>query len=399
MKPANWEDLIEDAKDFNPHEGEEPAPWPAPLDLESLAAREPERPKFILHDWMPCGYATLLAGHGGVGKSGIALHLAVCIAAGVPFFGQELERRRVLYLSCEDREGVLHWRLRRICSHLGLDLATLRGWLDVLDLVGLDTVLWERDPRTGYTVTPSFGRLGDRVKEQQTELLVVDGISDTFAGNENVRTEVKRYVNALVSLIDPERGAVLLVGHIAKLSAATASTSEGYSGSTAWHNSVRARWYLYPETVQAEDGGRPERTGELLLELQKSNLGRTDQEMSFAWDDAAHLFLGRRIEAPGALERGIRDRVEREGIEAAFRACAAATPPISVPAATTGPRTAYHVLSVQKNFPDSLRKKKQDSKRFRRLIEEMRAMGIVREDSIRRASDRHYTVCLALSRS
>ncbi|MCK6385688.1 MAG: AAA family ATPase, partial [Rhodocyclaceae bacterium] len=61
--------------------------WPASLDLEVLAEREPEPPKFIVPDWLPCGYATLLAGHGGVGKSGIALTLAVCIAAGVPFFG------------------------------------------------------------------------------------------------------------------------------------------------------------------------------------------------------------------------------------------------------------------------------------------------------------------------
>ena len=70
--------------------------WPDSLDLEALSELEPEKPRFIIPDWGPVGYAWLFAGHGGVGKSGIALHLAVCLAAGVPFFGIEVELKRVL---------------------------------------------------------------------------------------------------------------------------------------------------------------------------------------------------------------------------------------------------------------------------------------------------------------
>src|SRR5437762_14358171 len=99
--------------------------WPAPLNLRALAERQPQPPRFVLADWLPIGYATLLAGHGGVGKSAIGLHLAVCVAAGLPFFGISTERRRVLYLSCEDRESILHWRLANICAWLGLNLAEL----------------------------------------------------------------------------------------------------------------------------------------------------------------------------------------------------------------------------------------------------------------------------------
>lgn len=369
--------------------------WPL-LDLEALAEREPQRPAFIVGDWLPCGYASLIAGHGGAGKSGIALNLGVCIASGTPFFGMPVERRRVLYLSCEDRENVLHWRLNRICAHVGIGLASLRGWLNVADLVGRDTVLWERDPRTGYTFTSAFAQLGDSVRDSQAELLIVDGISDTFAGNENARGDVKRYVNAILSLVPADRGAALFVGHIAKPTASNAATTEGYSGSTGWHNSVRARWYLYPETTQGQDGGRPEKTGELVLELQKSNLGRADQQMRFHWDESADVFVGRRIEPQGALERSIRDRTEREGIVAALRACAALQPPVSVPAAMTGPRTAYHVLALRPEFPESLKGPgKEKTRRFWRHIEELRAMGNAREGSITRA-DRHRLRTLEL---
>jgi len=121
--------------------------WPAPLDLLALAKREPEPPRAIIGDWLFEGYATLFAGHGGVGKSTIALCLAVCIATGRSFFGLQPQRRRVLYLSCEDRVGVLHWRLARICKYLGIDMASLRGSLDILDLVGHPTILWQRRAR------------------------------------------------------------------------------------------------------------------------------------------------------------------------------------------------------------------------------------------------------------
>jgi hypothetical protein len=96
--------------------------------LEALAEHEPQPPQFIIPDWLPCGYATLLAGHGGVGKSMIALYVAVCIAAGAPFFGLEVQRRRVLFISCEDRTDVLHWRLKRICVHLGIEMASVPSY-------------------------------------------------------------------------------------------------------------------------------------------------------------------------------------------------------------------------------------------------------------------------------
>lgn len=359
--------------------------FPQGLDLEALAQREPARPAFIIPDWLPVGYASLLAGHGGIGKSGIALHLASCIAAGLPFFGMPVERRRVLYLSCEDRENVLHWRLSRVGKHESLSIADLGGWLEIVDLVGHDCVLWERDPRTGYTVTAAFSALEARIREFGAELLVVDGVSDTFGGNENARGEVKRFVHSLVSLVPADRGAVLLVGHVAKPTASAAQTSEGYSGSTAWHNSVRARWYLYPETSAEDEDGRPERTGELLLELQKSNLGRTDLSMRFRWDEAAGMFLGESVGA-SMFDRKERDRGERLGVLQAMQACLAAGD--YVPAATMGQRTAYNVLSKRAGFPDTLRSGKPAKRRFWRVLEELRASGEIEEGSFRR-DDRH----------
>ena len=366
--------------------------WPAPIDLAALAGREPEPPRFIVADWLPAGYATLLAGHGGVGKSAIALHLAVSMALGLSFAGLTVEQRRVLYLSCEDRENVIHWRLERICRELNVSLRELPGLLDIVELVGHDAILWDRDPRTGACFTPAFGQLEMRMRESGAGVLIVDGVTDTFGGNENARTEVKRYVNALLALVPSDTGALLLLGHVAKPTATTAATSEGYSGSTGWHNAVRARWYLYPETERSDETDRPERTGRLALELQKSNLGPVDQAISWRWDAAAHMFLPE--PAPSHFDRTVRERDEQRGILLAMRACADAG--IGIPAATMGRRTGYHVLAAQAACPDSLRGSKAAARRFWRHIEALRAMGHICEGSMRR-SDRHTVATLGLT--
>lgn len=403
-EPPEWateqvpDDLGEIADSGSEARAETPDPhaWPASLDLEALALREPEQPRFIIPDWLPCGYATLLAGHGGIGKSAIALHLAVCTAAGVPFFGLEVARRRVLYLSCEDREAVLHWRLFRICAHLGVDLVSLRGWLEIIDLVGADAILWERDPRTGATVTPGYGRLQERMRDHQTDVLMVDGITDTYAGGEGNRADVKRYVNSLVALIPADTGAVLLIGHVSKPGATAGANGDGYSGTTGWHNAARARWYLYPEATQDEDGERDARTGDLILDLQKSNNGRTDQSVRFSWDHEAHLFIGREIVGATASDRAHRDRIEQKGILAALRACAESVPPIVVPTAMTGQRTAYHVLNQRPEFPASLRAGKPAKRRFWRQIESLRQMHTIEETTYRRIN-RHLAEQITLT--
>lgn len=194
---------------------------------------------------------------------------------------------------------------------------------------------------------------------------------------------MKRYVNALVALIPPDEGAVLLVAHVNKPTAANANTTEGYSGSTAWHNACRARWYLRPETRAGNGHDQAERTGNLLLELQKSNLGRTDQTIRFRWNDSEHLFVGQPIGAATASDRAHRERIEREAILAALCAC-----PDPVPAATTGSRTAFHVLSARPEFPDSLPSGATGRRAFWRQVEALRVMGLIRDEFIRRA-DRH----------
>src|SRR5690606_27637354 len=72
--------------------------------------------------------------------------------------------------------------------------------------------------------------------------------------------------------------ALLLLAHIDKTAARYGSNGESYSGSTAWHNSVRSRLALLPNKAGAV---------ELLHE--KANLSRPAEPRLFNWSDAGVL--------------------------------------------------------------------------------------------------------------
>ncbi|MBC8017063.1 MAG: AAA family ATPase [Verrucomicrobia bacterium] len=355
--------------------------WPEAVNLRELAKKEPTAPRFIMPGWLPCGYATMFSGHGGAGKSSISLVLIVCIALGRSFHGNPVEQRKVLFLSCEDRIQVLHWRLSHICRFFGVSIDILSENLSILDLVGHDNIIYQPS-RKGPTLTPIYHELSGRMKEYGAQVLVVDGISDTYDGNENSRAEPKAFVNALLALVPAEEGAVLLLGHVAKSSANNAQTNEGYSGSTAWHNAVRARWYLYPETKSGYDK-RQDPTGKLILELQKSNLGKADKSMCFEWDDAAHMFAHVQIEEESHFDKNYRETKERNEILSTIVNCT-----VDIPAASSGQRTAFHVLVAQPKFPFTATAGNAERKCFWRHIETLRAMGMVTDGFITR-EDRH----------
>jgi hypothetical protein len=84
------------------------------------------------------------------------------------------------------------------------------------------------------TWTPLREELADQVRDYRAQVLILDNIGQTFGCSENDRHAVTVYVNGCGVLAS----STLLLGHPAK-----AAGSE-FSGSTAWENAVRMRWYL-----------------------------------------------------------------------------------------------------------------------------------------------------------
>ena len=72
--------------------------WPA-----SILENEPPRPReWVVPNRIPAGVVTVLGGEGGIGKSQIALQLAVAAATGTAFLGAPVKRGPAVYIACED---------------------------------------------------------------------------------------------------------------------------------------------------------------------------------------------------------------------------------------------------------------------------------------------------------
>lgn len=353
---------------------------PVLLDLVALAACDPAPPQFIVEGMLPEGEVALLAGHGGSGKSIFALILAICLALGIPIFGIACTRRRVAFMSYEDKAEVLHWRITRICRMLGVEMSTLAGWLFLFDGTQADAV-WFADDRFGAGTKPAFVDVKSRVSEVGAQVLIVDGVSDTFAGNENNRAQVKAYCRAIRAIV-PADGAVLVIGHVDKTSAGKPQDAQGYSGSSGWHNGVRARWYMYPPDEQ--DDSR------MVVEVKKSNHGASGLQIPVRFSrDLGTLTYDGDIPRT-SLQQGLQEVDERDAILRIVRDAEAAGDPI--PAASGGQRTAHSVAEGRKELPVSLRGKT-GRKRFNRHIESLRADGRLKLGAHVRAN-RHRTEVL-----
>ena len=256
-------------------ETSERKPLLQPVSVFDVLTSPSPPPKFVVEGYIPRGVVSLLSAHGGVGKSTIALMLGVAAAAGRNLFGVGVEPCAALYLSLEDGTGIVRHRLASICRAWGINPRELDR-LHIVDGTG-HPELFTADNRGAGETTRTFAELRELVHKVGAGLIVVDNASDAFGGDEIQRRQVRAFMRALVEIARETDAAVLLLAHVDKMTsrARKAEGGEGYSGSTAWHNSARSRLFL----------SRSEH-GDLTLEHQKSNLGKLQEPLTLTWPDA-----------------------------------------------------------------------------------------------------------------
>ncbi len=221
---------------------------------------------------------TVLSGDGGTGKSLLALQLATACATGRSFLGQAVMACKVLVIACEDERDELHRRQTRINEALGIDMADL---LNVLWIAraGLDNVMMSFPGDGIGESTPFYNQVLDQAREQGAQFVVLDTAADLFGGNENIRPQVRQFINALTRLALEIDGAVLLLAHPSQSGRASGT---GESGSTAWSNSVRSRLYL---TRPAPEKGEQEDKDARILSRQKSNYAQAGASVPMRYQE------------------------------------------------------------------------------------------------------------------
>jgi len=243
------------------------------VSISDVISHPSPAPAFVWDGYLPRGVVSMLAAHGGTGKSTIGLMLCVATALGRPLFGVDTVQCRALFVSLEDGGSLVRHRLANICHQWGVTPGSLEGKLTIVDGTD-DPELFTADKRDAGVKTRTYFEMNELVQSGEVGLVVVDNASDAYGGDEIQRRQVRAFIRSLMEVAKPVDCALLLLAHVDKNTSRTLKpeNAEGYSGSTAWHNSVRSRLLM-----------KRDESGKLTVEHQKSNLGRCRESLTLAW--------------------------------------------------------------------------------------------------------------------
>jgi RecA-family ATPase len=250
----------------------EPLPYvDLALDLTPRAWLVPER--------FPMRNVAMVGGEGSIGKSLLLMQLAGAVVLGKEWIGTLPDIGPVLYLSCEEDDDEVRRRMEDVARHLGSTRQDMiaRG-LRFVSLAGRDAILAQPDRYGIMRSTPLFERLRHDALQLRPKLIAIDTIADTFGGKENDRAQTRQFVTMLRGLAIETDSAVVMAAHPSLTGIAT---DTGLSGTTGWHNSVRARMYL--KAAPGDDRALR------VLEVKKNNYGPISENILLRWKDGVYV--------------------------------------------------------------------------------------------------------------
>jgi RecA-family ATPase len=288
----------ERARNFQPSPPKDPRLAPVNLHVVNpvdLALKPVPRREWIVEDWLPIGCVTANYGDGGTGKTLLAQQLMTSTALGGIWCGRDVMRCRSFGLFCEDDEAELHRRQAAICAGYGASLDALEAMRWVSG-VGQDNALMTFEGDGAYT-TPMYDAIRQGAIDHGAQLVVLDTAADLFAGNENDRHQVRRFIGQLNRLAIDIGGAILLNAHPSRTGLSTGNLD---GGSTAWSNSVRSRWSLArPPSTEGEQEDPDAR----ILTRRKANYARIGEDVALRWQEGVLVPLNATGSATGQTDR------------------------------------------------------------------------------------------------
>jgi RecA-family ATPase len=254
-----------------------------PADLLHVAVPPQD---WIVPDWLPVGCTTANYGDGGVGKTLLSEQLMTSCVTNIPWCGYAVKQVRSFGLFCEDDENELHRRQDRICDHLRINMGML-GNMRWVSGVGEDNLLCTFSSAGKMLITDRYYQIREAILEFGAQLVVLDTAADTFGGNENDRSQVRRFIGLLNRLAMDIDGGVLLNAHPSR---AGLRSGDLDGASTAWNNSVRSRWALARPTDS--NGEEQMDTSERVLTRKKANYAEIGATIKLRWANGAFAPIG-----------------------------------------------------------------------------------------------------------
>jgi RecA-family ATPase len=206
---------------------EQPLPY---LDMSNWDANPAPDREWAVENRIPMYQPHLTTGHGAIGKSLLELTRAVAHVLGKPWLGMPVRQGPAIYINAEDEADELHRRLEAILRHYAATFGDIIGRLHLLSYVGEDCLLGIPDHQGIVRPTDLFRRILDDAIKIEPVSVMIDTLSDVYAGDEIDRNQTTQFVKLLQHMAIKARCSVAILAHPSNAGMATGS---GLSGSTA----------------------------------------------------------------------------------------------------------------------------------------------------------------------
>ena len=245
---------------------------------EPVIWREGEKDGAILS----AGDVCILSGAGGVGKSTLALQLAISAARAelnaAHVCGLSIRTGPVLYASYEDVPAVMFHRGQRICGELEDEQSgeledeqkRKKGIPADVHLAGMFGRPIYGPPNGSANDVPApldaFRELFDAARTIQARLIVIDPAAAAFSSPKASVEWVRLFLDAMRKEANEIGCGILLVAHSTKAARNARETGDpgSVAGSAGWYDAARGVIILH-ETTNGGEGPR--------LEIMKANYG------------------------------------------------------------------------------------------------------------------------------
>lgn len=162
--------------------------------------------QWLVDEMIPEG-CQLLIGKPKKGKSWMSLQLAIAVATGTEFMGQETRKGRVMYLALEDTKRRIKQRLRATCKALGVNYRDAGG--QILFGTSEDNI-----PTADKGLYDMIAQALDA--DPEIKLVIVDTLHKARpapAKNEGIYAYDRRCVDPLTEILNSRPGRSMLIVH------------------------------------------------------------------------------------------------------------------------------------------------------------------------------------------
>jgi RecA-family ATPase len=187
-------------------------------------------------------------------------------------------------MGAEDEADELHIRLAAILDHYEAKFSdVVAGGLHILSYVGEDCMLGLPDKAGIIQPTALLGTLKDAAAEIRPAAVMIDTVADVYGGSEIDRKQATQFLKLINGVAIAGDCSVAILAHP---SVAGMNSGTGLSGSTAWHNKVRARAYM--KAIAREDGDEIDPDAKS-IQFMKSNYSRQGDTLRVKWQRGVYL--------------------------------------------------------------------------------------------------------------